>query len=273
MARSRNPKRDEAYKIWIESNKSKLLKDIAIELNVSPSTIRKWKSEDKWDEETKRSAPNEKERYETLKGNANAQGNKGGAPPVRNKNALKTGEFETIYFDMLEDDEKEIVASISNDPFSILNETLTLERVRQRRMLKRIKNLERNLSVEEVTILSQLRKKKEPVEVNGEIVRKEVEKLVDVQVERKQFSNVDKILEHEDALTRINTQITKTIKQMNDLVMNEQKSQLVDAQIEKIKLSNNSTDNNSGKVVFLDSEDEMLKYMEEHPEDYENINQ
>lgn len=218
-------------------------KDIADKYGVTINTVKSWKSRH-WNAE--------KVAHKTKKvAHTPSRKGKGGAPPIRNKNALKTGEFETIYFDMLEDDEKEIVASISNDPFSILNETLTLERVRQRRMLKRIKNLENNLSVEEVTILSQLRKKKVPVEVNGEIVRKEVEKLVDVQVERKQYSNVDKILEHEDALTRINTQITKTIKQLNNLVMNEQRSQLVDAQIQKIKYTISPNDNTEGKLSEL----------------------
>lgn len=55
MARKRNPLRDGAYRIWLESNKEKLLKDIAEELGVSPSTVRKWKSEDKWSGETNRS--------------------------------------------------------------------------------------------------------------------------------------------------------------------------------------------------------------------------
>lgn len=92
MARKKNPLRDEACRIWIESNKSKPLKDIAEELGVSASTVRKWKSEDKWDTETKRSAPNKTERYESMRGNKNAQGNKGGAPPT-NRNAVSHGLF------------------------------------------------------------------------------------------------------------------------------------------------------------------------------------
>ena len=64
MARKRNPLRDEAYRIWLDSNKQKPLKDIAEELGVTASTVRKWKLEDNWSGETKRSAPNEKERYD-----------------------------------------------------------------------------------------------------------------------------------------------------------------------------------------------------------------
>ena len=81
--------RDEAYRIWIESNKQKPLKDIAEELGVSPSPVRKWKSEDKWDGESKQSAPNEKERYESMRGNQNAKGNPGGKPPPQLSSDLK----------------------------------------------------------------------------------------------------------------------------------------------------------------------------------------
>lgn len=93
MARQRNPLRDEAHKRWLESDKSKPLKDIAEELGVSASTVRKWKSEDKWDDETKRSVPNQKERYDTMHGNQNAKGNPGGKPPPNNKNAVSHGLF------------------------------------------------------------------------------------------------------------------------------------------------------------------------------------
>ena len=50
MARARSPNRDKAYKLWIDSGKTKLLKEIAAELNVSETPIRKWKNQDKWEE-------------------------------------------------------------------------------------------------------------------------------------------------------------------------------------------------------------------------------
>lgn len=93
MARKRNPMRDEAHRIWLESNKQKPLKDIAEELGVQASTIRKWKSEDKWSGETKQSAPNETERYDSLKSNQNAKGNTGGGAPRGNQNAVSHGLF------------------------------------------------------------------------------------------------------------------------------------------------------------------------------------
>lgn len=48
MPRARSPKRDEAYQLWLDSEGKKKLKDIAAELGVSESQIRKWKNQDKW---------------------------------------------------------------------------------------------------------------------------------------------------------------------------------------------------------------------------------
>ncbi|MDT2010680.1 phage terminase small subunit-related protein [Carnobacterium divergens] len=85
MARQRNPLRDKAKQIWLESNGETPLVDIAIELDKSSSTIRKWKSTDKWDDELKGSAPLNK-RSAPLRNNQNTIENKGGAPP-NNQNA------------------------------------------------------------------------------------------------------------------------------------------------------------------------------------------
>lgn len=93
MARARNPNRDKAFQLWKESDGSRLLKDIAEELGVTANTIRKWKANDKWDEEFKGSAPIEKRSAPIRgapKGNKNAVGNNGGAP-ARNQNAKTHG--------------------------------------------------------------------------------------------------------------------------------------------------------------------------------------
>lgn len=59
MARTRSPNRDKAYQLWIESGKKKKLKDIAAELQVSESQVRKWKNQDQWeDQKEKVTLPN-----------------------------------------------------------------------------------------------------------------------------------------------------------------------------------------------------------------------
>ncbi|EEM58660.1 terminase [Bacillus thuringiensis serovar israelensis] len=51
MARQRSPDRDKAFEIYKASKGEKPLVDIAAELKLKPSQIRKWKSQDKWDEQ------------------------------------------------------------------------------------------------------------------------------------------------------------------------------------------------------------------------------
>ncbi|CAJ1226634.1 phage terminase small subunit [Lactiplantibacillus xiangfangensis] len=92
MPRQRNPKRDKARKLWLKSGKKRALKDIASELGVSGSTVRKWKSTDHWDSKLNRNAPIETERYDSMHENRNAAGNHGGAPPL-NHNAVTHGLF------------------------------------------------------------------------------------------------------------------------------------------------------------------------------------
>ncbi|MEZ7173599.1 phage terminase small subunit [Sporosarcina sp. OR05] len=88
MARQRSPNRAKALKMWLESGRTMMLKDIAEALNISAGLVRKWKSVDRWDDipdtqPKRRGAPFR---------NKNAVGNKGGAP-LNNKNAEKHGLF------------------------------------------------------------------------------------------------------------------------------------------------------------------------------------
>lgn len=53
MARVRSPNRDKAFEIYKLNNGEILLKDIAAQLGVKDAQIRKWKSQDKWEEKLK----------------------------------------------------------------------------------------------------------------------------------------------------------------------------------------------------------------------------
>ena len=71
MPRAKNPNREKAKEIWLANDKKCKLKDIASELNETESTIRKWKSEDAWGNETllkkKQSERNKKKRTNKTK--------------------------------------------------------------------------------------------------------------------------------------------------------------------------------------------------------------
>ncbi|MBU8567573.1 transposase [Virgibacillus pantothenticus] len=261
MPRPRDPRREEAFSIWKESQGNKKLKDIAEELGVSPSTIRKWKSQDKWDTQLKGSAPYSNKsapKRGAPKGNKNAKGNKGGGAPLGNqnakgnrggrpsfgnKNAVTTGEYETIMWDYLDDDEKELFESIETDPLYQIDVTIRELSIRQRRMMKRIKKLEDGLTEPERRVLQELKNTKDihVVEKNGVQVKVPVKKsaLVVTEIEETQYRKIDDILNIEEALTRITNQLVKAIKQKHDIQKSygEQplKEELLQANIDKTK--------------------------------------
>ncbi|ENZ5528038.1 phage terminase small subunit [Enterococcus hirae] len=257
MARKRDPRRDEAKRIWLESNGEKQLKEIASELNVSDSQIRKWKSQDKWSAELKSNVTNGKSNVTNQGGapigNQNAKGNKGNSrasPPMGNKNALKTGEYETIFFETLSDEEKDIYSNLNNDPSFVLSEEIRLLKIRQLRMMKRIQQAEAGLNEEEIERLQQLRKIKTPIEKDGRKLEIKREVMQDVQVSRKTHRKIDDILSIEDSLTRISNQLAKAIKQMNELYITDYKTDLMKAQTEKIQAEiADIGGNNSGEEV------------------------
>lgn len=81
MSRERSTNRSAALKLWLKSGRTIKLAEIAEQLGVSDTLIRKWKYLDMWDEipaKRPRGAP---------KGNKNAKGNKGGGAPKGNLNS------------------------------------------------------------------------------------------------------------------------------------------------------------------------------------------
>lgn len=140
MARVRSPNRDKAFEIYKEHGGNITNREIAAMLSEDEKVIAVWKSRDKWNV-----VQQSKERCTTKRkggqpGNKNAVGNDGGAPE-NNKNAVKTGEFETLFFDALEDDEKQLISMIQLDKEKLLLQEIQLLTVRERRMLKRIEDI------------------------------------------------------------------------------------------------------------------------------------
>lgn len=144
MPRARDPNRDRAFEIFRENGGSIDLVEIASQLNLSPGTVRGWKSKDDWDAKLNGTLRKNTERSKRKKGaqprNRNAVGH-GGTGPPGNKNAVTTGEFETLLFDCLEPDELRLAEAVPQDKEQLLLQEIQLLTVRERRMLKRIENL------------------------------------------------------------------------------------------------------------------------------------
>ena len=143
MARVRSPNRDKAYEIYKKHDGNITNREIAALLNEDEKVIAVWKSRDKWNVVQQSEERCTTKRRGGKPGNKNAVGNKGGAPPKENKNAVKTGEFETLFFDALEEDEKQLISMIQLDKEQLLLQEIQLLTVRERRMLKRIEDIKR----------------------------------------------------------------------------------------------------------------------------------
>lgn len=94
-------------------------------------------------------------RKKAQKGNRNAVGNKGGhGAEEGNKNALITGEYETIFFDLLSKEEQTIYKNIViNDKRKCIEDEYKKLVIREYRILKRIKTLqdkEKDMSIERI---------------------------------------------------------------------------------------------------------------------------
>lgn len=117
MPRQRSPKRDMAYQLWVDSGKQKKLKDIAAELDVSESQVRKWKNQDKWNGNVTNKAKSNvtKRKRGGQPDNKNAVGGNQSAP-LKNNNAEKFGFFRKY----LPEETVSIIEEMPKDPLDIL---------------------------------------------------------------------------------------------------------------------------------------------------------
>lgn len=139
--------RDQAY---TDYRKGMKYKEIAEKYGVSLSAVkswasRYWKQKEGCNQQEKKLQP-KKRKVATRgapTGNQNAVGNKGGSAPKGNKNAVTTGEFETLLFECLEPEERRLAESVPADKEQLLLQEIRLLTVREHRMLKRIGDLKR----------------------------------------------------------------------------------------------------------------------------------
>lgn len=166
-------------------------KDIEGKYNITHSQLIYLIQKGKWKRKSNRS--------EVQKGNQNAKGNKGGNGPGQgNKNAVTTGEYETIYTNLLTEDEQGIINNFSMDSMeeNILYE-LKILTIREVRILAKIKKYSdgKDLSIMRMTkTTSNITSTTTEAENNINIVHKLEEALTRVQdAKRKYIDSYHKI--------------------------------------------------------------------------------
>lgn len=133
MARAPDERIEQAKAMYLKGMK---LVEIASQLNLPEGTVRRWKCTHKWDNERSDKITSVRKRKR-----GGQMGNKNATGPPGNKNAVKTGEFETLFFDTLNQEEKELLNAIPCDKEQLLLQEIQLLTIRERRMLKRIELL------------------------------------------------------------------------------------------------------------------------------------
>lgn len=102
------------FTTWIDSGGNKKLKDIAAELEVSETQVRKWKNQDRWNSNVTNPNSNvTKRKHGGQPGNKNAAGH---GAPKRNKNAEKHGFFSKY----LPEETVSIIQEMPEDPLDVL---------------------------------------------------------------------------------------------------------------------------------------------------------
>lgn len=145
-------------------------------------------------------------------------GGKSTGPPKKNKNAVTTGERESIVFDFLEDDEKELLNQIELDQLKQADNEIKLHDIRLRRMMQRIAKLEQEQ--EGMTTIKTTFKKNEFEEEYQEIKQDTLS----------QIQNI------EEAITRVQASKLRAIKTKHDIEMNLGiNTELKQAQLDEIK--------------------------------------
>ena len=164
MAEARAPDlKNQAKEDYLKGMK---YKDLAEKYGVTINTIKSWKQRYCWD----RKSVHTKKKKGAPAGNKNAIGNKGGAAPLGNLNNIKHGAYQSLYPDMLNDEEKELYDKAPAD--ADIDAEIKLLRLKIARLLNRDKTffydifgnrLEKEISEEErlsgiVSAMDQLRR-------------------------------------------------------------------------------------------------------------------
>lgn len=146
MPRAPSEKVVEAERLFAEGM---AMRDIAKKLGVSDGTVRSWKNRYGWgkaSKKNKRNVAKKDKKNATLQkrkrggqpGNQNAKGGSGNPHPKPPPDRTKHGGYVPVFMDALDDDERKLVETVSEDEEALLLEQIQLFSIRERRILKAI---------------------------------------------------------------------------------------------------------------------------------------
>lgn len=251
MPQVRPPERNEAMRMWLESDGKLTIQNIAIQLGQNPGTVRGWKSKDCWDDalEEKRKAAGKaavRKKTDGRKGNQNAKGH--GAPkgnrsgvghgaPKGNKNGLKHGAFERFAYRYMDDEEKEIARETEIDGVEqeLLN-TLAFLKARELRLMKRVAALREIGEKQKGLVIQSMSKTKSEKRMglwrteNGEYVKETGTGMYDgewLDETTTNTSSLEDALNHlESELSKVQAQKVKVLVQLDTMHTNRERLEI-----------------------------------------------
>ena len=117
------------------------LRTLAGDLGVSYQTLRNWKAADEWDQSLPPKKRGGQPGNKNSAGHRNAAGSHPGAP-ARNKNAEKDGAYSAVLFDMLTDDERELISEVPLGGKDALEHEMMILKFREHKILTKIAEYE-----------------------------------------------------------------------------------------------------------------------------------
>ena len=196
-------------------------------------------------------------RSKVMKNNKNAVGNKGGhGPGKKNQNALVTGEYQTIYDDLLTNEEKDLLKNfqIEDKKLHIISE-LKILTIRERRILNKIDRLQRGKELSIVKI-TKSNSQKFAYKNDGSCTTTEAE------------SNINITQRFEEALTRVQEAKRRYIDSYHKIENDNRKLELELIRLERDAAKDEATENENAE------DDSFIKALEDSAEsawnDYEN---
>lgn len=159
MPPKRDPRRDQARALFLESGGKKKLRTIAGELGVNEKTVSAWKCKDQWDAILRQNYRNgvlrkggsgvlqktkagKTAKHVSRLGNQNAAGPHPSESYKGLKNALTTGQYEKIKYETMTEEERALIAATDHDKTVMQRRLIDELEVRELRMYRRIRDLQ-----------------------------------------------------------------------------------------------------------------------------------
>ncbi len=204
---------------------------------ISVNTIKSWIKRDKAKREKiiggappKKEDASSKRKKGAPPGNQNA---KGSGAPEGNQNALKHGGYAAVYWDVLDEDEMDIVNDVPDDEEQLLMEQIALFSIRERRLMKAIAKYKDTKSGQYIAGVINFEDKrkfkdKEEEERYNKIVYEKVQNKDRMPGQKYSMqtstgSTIDLISRLEKELTSIQSKKTKAIESLAKLRLEKQK--------------------------------------------------